>query len=237
MPLLKYVAILLSLGEDYHNTVCSALPCGVISHPVQCNVHCGRVVGGLLEKLELHVAHMHWWSDVQCSPTPLQCNICATLCTWTHALVRCVQCFTTYFCYIIRFALVVRCVQCSSLHCNICTALCEGTVLHSVRSPLHSALAIMSTLHTLCTPTNICTLQYLFELLCAAVIYVLLCALHCNSYLCYSVLLQYMNCSVHCKVYSNMQKPDALERAPLLLLKLIPTNTFSFSLYLKHKPS
>ena len=73
MPVLKYVAILLSLVEDYHNAVCSALQCTT----VQCNVHCGRVVGGLLEKLELHVAHMHWWSDVQCSPTPLQCNICA----------------------------------------------------------------------------------------------------------------------------------------------------------------
>ena len=73
MAVLQYVAILSSLVEDYHNAVCSALQCGVMSHPVQCNVHCGRVVGGLLEKLELHVAHMHWWSDVQCSPTPLQC--------------------------------------------------------------------------------------------------------------------------------------------------------------------
>ena len=234
MPVLQYVAILSSLVEDYHNTVCSALQCGVMSHPVQCNIHCGRVVGGLLEKLELHVAHMHWWSDVQCSPTPFQCNTCATLCTWTHALVRCVQCFTTYFCYIIRFALVVRCVQCSSLHCNICTALCTGTVLHSVRSPLHctsyhihSAHAVHTNKHlhsaisiwaTLCC-CNICvtlctTLQFIFVLLCTTTIYEL------KGALC-----------------SNMQKPDALERAPLLLLKLIPANTFSLSLYLKHKPS
>ena len=135
-------------------------------------------VGGLLEKLELQVAHMHWWSDVQYSPTPLQCNIYATMQNHMH---KCTGQMSTALQNICALHWWWDVFNALPLHWNICTALVRSPMqFTSYQWYVHSAISMCYAVHS----NRHCATLYYAVLFCAtlcAVIYVLLCALHCHT--------------------------------------------------------
>ena len=133
-----------------------------------------------------------------------------------------VHCIAKYLC----FALVMRCVQCPAtpLKYMYCIGQKSNAIYQlSVICPLCNIYVLRCAQQwTLCNSV-LCSTFLCYTLCCN------LCVTLCTELPYITLVLCAMCYELQCSVYRNMQKADALERAPLFLFKLIPTNTFFFT--------